>query len=218
MAIMQKDYVVLLHGMAVNSLYMLRLEKALSKEGYQIINMDYPSRKSTISDISNMIFKKLNLINKESNLKVHFVGFSMGCLVIRELLGKNELPNVGNIVLIGPPNHGSQVSDFLVNNIFYKAFFGPAGQQLTTNFAKNNPFPSLQHTFGIIAGNVCLDPFSYFILPKENDGKITVESTKLEGMKDHIIIPISHTLMVFSNEVIKQVIYFLKYSHFKHQV
>lgn len=213
---MKKEYVVLLHGLAINTLYMSRLEKALATNGYQTLNIDYPSRKFSISEISKMIFKQLESLSQQMKPKVHFVAFSMGCLVVRELLGKYSIPNVGNIVLIGPPNQGSQVADFFENNILYKSYFGPAGKELTTHYAKNTPFPNLNHPFGIIAGSICLDPISYFLLPQGNDGKVTIDSTKLVGMKDHIVLPISHTLLVFSSTVIKQVIHFLKHRRFNH--
>jgi pimeloyl-ACP methyl ester carboxylesterase len=211
---MKNEIVVLLHGIFRTKRSMRTLEKALIKQGYQVLNMGYPSTKKRITEIASVIFDEMNQISSISEYKIHFVAYSMGCLVVRELLAKHPINNVGNIVMIAPPNQGSEVADFLENNFLYKHFYGPAGMELTTHFARLNPFPRVQHRFGVIAGNVCLDPISYFILPKDNDGKVTIESTKLEGMSDHIVLPCSHTFIIINKVVIEQVKYFLRNGQF----
>ncbi|MBS0290317.1 MAG: hypothetical protein JSS07_09845 [Proteobacteria bacterium] len=213
---MKKEYVVLLHGIARTKRSMHTLEKALLKEGYHVLNIDYPSRKKTITEIAPIIFDEINRLSQEREGMMHFVAYSMGCLILRELLAKYPITNIGNVVLLAPPNQGSEVADFLKDNLLYKHFYGPAGNELTTDFALKNPFPKIQHTFGVIAGNVCLDPISYFILPKDNDGKVTIESTKLEGMSDHIVLPCSHTFIMSNKAAINQVKYFLKNRKFNH--
>lgn len=213
---MKNDIVVLLHGIARTKRSMKTLEKAFLKEGYRVINIGYPSTKKHVHEITPLIYDEINRLSPDVNSKLHFVAYSMGCLVVRELLAQHPLANIGNIVLLAPPNHGSEVADFLKDNFLYKHFYGPAGYELTTHFARQNPFPTIQHTFGVIAGNVCLDPISYFILPKGNDGKVTIESTKLEGMSDHIVLPCSHTFIIYNKTAIEQTSYFLKNRQFNH--
>ena len=212
---MKKEIVVLLHGIARTKRSMYAMEKALLKEDYQVLNIDYPSRKKNIAEITKFIFDKLNRLSQQNENRLHFVAYSMGCLIVRELLAKYPIANIGNIVMLAPPNHGSEVADFLKNNFLYKHFYGPAGLELTTHFATNNPFPKMQYVFGVIAGNICLDPISYFILPKGNDGKVTIESTKLEGMSDHIVLPYSHAFIMMHPTVINQVKFFLRNRRFK---
>lgn len=211
---MKKETVILLHGLARTKRSMSALEKALSKEGYHVLNIDYPSTKKNIAKLSFIIYEKIKKECLERDTKIHFVAYSMGCIIVRQLLTKHQVSNVGNIVLLAPPNHGSEVADYLQNNLLYKYFYGPAGLELTTHTARTNPFPPLQHSFGVIAGNVCLDPLAYFILPKGHDGKVTIESTKLEGMSDHIIVPCSHTFIMRNKAVIEQVLHFLRKGKF----
>ena len=211
-----KETVFLLHGIARTKQSMKKLEKALLQEGYSVVNIDYPSRKHTIAEIADMVFKIVHNVSEKNKGKIHFVCYSMGCLVVRELLAKYDISQVENIVMLGPPNQGSEVADFLKDNFLYKSFYGPAGQELTTAAASKNPSSLLQYSIGIIAGNVCFDPICYFILPKGHDGKVTIESTKLEGMRDHIVLSCSHTFMITNKEAIAQVKYFLKHSRFNH--
>lgn len=196
---------------------MRTIEKALIKEGYEVLNIDYPSRKMPINDIASLIFNQIKKL-PQTNKSIHFVAHSMGCLIVRALLAKNLISNVGNIVFITPPNQGSEVADFLKNNFLYQHFYGPAGSELTTEVARHNPFPKIGYHFGVIAGSVCLDPISYFILPKGNDGKVSIESTKLEGMCDHIVLPCSHSFAIQNNEVIKQIKFFLKKGKFDREI
>lgn len=213
---MKNEIVVLLHGIARTKRSMKALENAFIKDGYRVINIDYPSRKKPIQEIASIIYNELHPFSQETKGKLHFVAYSMGCLVVRELLAKYSFANIGNIVLLAPPNHGSEVADFLKDNFLFKSFYGPAGLQLTTHFALQNPFPKIQHTFGVIAGNACIDPLSYLLLPSGNDGKVTIESTKLEGMRDHIVLPCSHTFIIYNKAAIEQTKYFLRHSQFNH--
>lgn len=213
---MKTETVVLLHGIARTKHSMNAMEKALLKDGYQVLNIDYPSRKKPISELATIILNEINSSPVIGDNKIHFVVYSMGCLILREMLAKSSIINIGNIVMLGPPNHGSEVADFLKNNYIYKHFYGPAGQELTTDYARHTPFPKMRQAFGVIAGNICLDPIAYFILPKGNDGKVTIESTKLEGMTDHIVLPCSHTFLMSNAAVIKQIKYFLKHRTFIH--
>ena len=146
---------------------------------------------------------------------IHFVGYSMGALMVRVLIHKYNYKNLGRVVQLAPPNGGSEVADFLKNFWLYKKIYGPAGQQLITDqSAIKNLFGDVNYELGIIAGNFSIDPISSIIISKENDGKVAVEKTKLEGMKSHIVISASHTFFPSNKEVLKQTLYFLKNGSF----
>lgn len=211
---MSNEAVVLLHGIARTKYSMKAIEKSLIKEGYQVWNIDYPSRKKHIADLATFVFNEITARSQDNNTILHFVVYSTGAIIVRELLAKHTLLAIGNIVMLAPPNQGSEVADFLDKYWLYRYFYGPAGSELTTYHAKSNPFPKMQHTCGVIAGNFCLDPFSYFILPRPHDGKVTIQSTKLEGMTDHIVLPCSHTFIITNKKVIEQIQYFLKHRKF----
>lgn len=211
---MKKDLVILLHGIARTSRSMRTIEKALVKHGYHVLNIDYPSRKMTISRLSAYVFAQIKAHNIDETTTLHFVSYSMGCLVLRELLANHPINVKGKIIFLGPPNHGSEVADFLKNYFLYRWIYGPAGQELTTTHAKKKPFAPMRHPFGVIAGSLCLDPICYFMLPKPHDGKVSVRSTKLVGMVDHFTLSTSHTFMISSKKVIGYILHFLETGKF----
>lgn len=211
---METEYVILLHGIARTYRSMQKIEQALTKSGYRVLNIDYPARKKTIHECAAWVYPKVRAFAEGAPGKIHFVTHSMGGLVVRELLGNFHLTALGRIVMIAPPNHGSEVADCVKNWFFYRQFFGPAGQELTTTFAKTQPFPQLQSSFGVIAGNRCWDPITYFMLPPENDGRVTVKSTELAHMRDHLVVPCTHPFIMKNGDVIKQIHAFLKEGQF----
>jgi pimeloyl-ACP methyl ester carboxylesterase len=215
----QKQTVILLHGIGHSLWNMILIEKTLLNEGYATLNLTYPSLRNDIHTLSGWLGDRLSekRIWEESD-KVHFVTHSMGGLVAGFYLGamKEKIPEgkMGRVVMLGPPHGGSEVADFLHKNILYKFVFGPAGQQLTTTARqqeKITPFYEL----GIIAG--CLNwayPFGLFCIRDVNDGCVSVENTKLTGMKDHIVLPVLHGIMGWSREVHRQVVSFLESGKF----
>lgn len=210
------DYIVILHGIARSSKHMQKLATYLQKDGFDVINLSYPSTTYTIEDLTEIINKEISQRTTEDK-SIHFIGYSMGGLMVRALIHKYNYKNLGKVVQLAPPNHGSEVADFVKNFWPYKKIFGPAGQQLITDqSAVKHLFGEVNYELGIIAGNATIDPFSSAIIPGENDGKVAVERTKLEGMKDHIVIRASHTFFPSNTEVQKQTLYFLKNGNFKH--
>jgi triacylglycerol lipase len=210
------DYVVILHGIARSNKHMQKLATYLQKDGFDVINLSYPSTTYTIEDLTEIINKEISQRTTEDK-QIHFIGYSMGGLMVRALIHKFNYKNLGKVVQLAPPNQGSEVADFVKNFWPYKKIFGPAGQQLITDqSAVKHLFGEVTYELGVIAGNATIDPISSAIIPGENDGKVAVERTKLEGMKEHIIVSASHTFFPSNKEVQKQTLYFLKNGNFKH--
>lgn len=208
------DYVVILHGIARSSKHMQKLANYLQKDGFDIINLDYPSTTYKIEDLTEIINKEISKKITQDK-QIHFVGYSMGGLMVRALIHKYHYKNLGKVVQLAPPNQGSEVADFVKNFWLYKKIYGPAGQQLTTNQSSiKHLFGEVDYELGIIAGNATIDPISSLIIFGEDDGKVAVEKTKLEGMKDHIVVSASHTFFPSNKEVQKQTLYFLRNGRF----
>jgi pimeloyl-ACP methyl ester carboxylesterase len=206
--------IILLHGIGKNSSSLKGLKTYLNEEDFSVLNINYPSTKYPIEELSNILHNKIHCEIKKYKM-VSFVCFSMGGLVIRAYCHKYKIPNLGKVVMIGSPNKGSEVADFFKNNIIYKKFFGPAGHQLSTNQQYLAPLlGNLNCEFGIIAGNLSLDFYYFLFKGAANDGKVSVKSTKLENMNDHIVIKVPHWYMPRSKTVWKLVLNFLKYSKF----
>lgn len=208
--------VVVLHGIFRTKFSMRSLAKYLEKEKFKVLNLGYKSTKYPIEELIEIIHPAIADFNQKNNFeKLHFVGYSMGALLIRAYL-KNYLPkNLGRVVMIGPPNQGSEVADRIQNFFFYKWLYGPAGQQLITNQESfKKMFAEINCELGIIAGNKSLDPISSKIIGIANDGKVSIESTKLAEMKEHIIVPVNHTFFPENRKVKELTSCFLKNGKF----
>ncbi len=218
------DYVILLHALAKGSRSMRKIERDLNDEGYTVINLSYPSTKHSIEDLSEKyLAKAIKKLCTDKKKKIHFVTYSLGGIIVRQYLQNHHKLNIDKIVMIAPPNKGSEVVDFMKSNFLFKPFFhwffGPAGQQLGTkkssyvNSALEN---TIHHEIGVIAGDSCINPFTPFLIKGPNDGRISVKNTKIKNMKDHIVIHSPHCFIASNDECIKQVSYFLSYGLFYH--
>lgn len=210
------DYIVLLHGIGRTKVTMLPLAGYLSWKGYNVINVDYASRKKPIEELVGDIHKVLEARHLDPSRKVNFVGYSLGGLVIRAYLSKHRPANLGSVVMIGTPNQGSEVADFLKDYSVYKKYFGPAGQQLTTDQQEiRGLLGDIDYDVGVIAGRLSIDPVSsLLIIPGSNDGKVSVERTKVSNMKDHIVLNTTHTFMINNPVVMKQARHFIEHGSF----
>lgn len=209
------DYVVILHGIARSSNHMEKMEKYLLKQGYDAINIDYPSTDYTLESLIYLVHQDISKKLTEDKT-VHFVGYSMGGILNRAIINKHRPKNLGRVVQLAPPNNGSEVSDFLKENWLYKKVYGPAGQQLTTNQQKiKELFGDIYYDLGIIAGNRTIDPISSSIIPGKDDGRVSIENTKLKGMKDHIVVSVAHPFLPSNKTVQQQTAYFLQNGVFK---
>jgi pimeloyl-ACP methyl ester carboxylesterase len=213
----KSDYVIILHGILLGKWHLSRLAHFLDSHGYEVINLDYPSTKYSMNQLIELINEQIKQKKLDDSRTVHFVGYSLGGLLVRGLIAGYRPNHVGCVVQIGPPNHGSEVADFLkryVNPLFLK-ICGPAGQELVTDISGEH-FSSgvVDYPLGIIAGNASISPFSSWIIPGEDDGKVSVESTKLDGMTDHLVLPVSHIFLPLRSSVHEKVLFFLKKSRF----
>lgn len=210
------ECVVLLHGMARSDNSMTKMEVELEKSGYSVVNFDYPSTQHNIEDIAKYYVPKA-IAQCKPDIKINFVTHSLGGIVLRKYLSENKLVHLGRVVMLGPPNKGSEVVDKLKNIPGFKFINGPAGLELGTGKdSVPNSLVGVSYPVGVIAGSSTINPILSQMLPNPDDGKVSVENTKLDGMTDHIVMPVSHPFLMRNNEVIQQVKYFLKKGKFQH--
>ena len=210
----QKENIVLVHGYARSSSAMWKLEDRLKSDGFHTINIDYPSFCTTLEEVKKEVYQQIQDCCSKSKTKVHFVGHSLGGLLIRSFLGENKIENLGNVVNMGSPNKGTPVVEHLKDSWLFKKF-GNVAKELShkgSNFLSSLKKPA--YNLGIIAGRMHNPKYEH-ILKGEDDGVVTVESTKVEGMKDFIVIDANHASMRYNKDVAYQTIYFLKNSMFK---
>lgn len=211
------ECVILLHGLARSANSMLLMEWRLKRAGYHVVNLDYPSKDATIEELSNSAIPAA-LYKCRSARKVHFVTHSMGGILLRYYMAHaSQVPGrLGRTVMLAPPNKGTEVVDQMNDVPGFEFWNGVAGMQLGTGPdslpAKLGP---VRFPVGIIAGDQTMNPLLSSLIEGANDGKVSVQSTKVDGMADHIVLHVTHTFMMNNPKVYEQVEYFLKYGAFK---
>jgi len=213
------ECVILLHGLARTSSSMKILQKSLSKKGYSVVNIDYPSRQLPIAELASLAIEEGILKSQQLQCKkIHFVTHSLGGILVRQYTQTKTIPDLHRVVMLGPPNKGSEVVDRLKNLPGYTQIHGPAGLELGT---ADEDIPKqlgpVNFELGIIAGKLSINPILSSIIPGQDDGKVSVESTKIQGMKDFITLPTTHTFMMWNSESIHQTQYFLQHGLFDHK-
>ena len=212
------DCVILLHGLARSETSMTTLAEALVEAEFSPVNYHYPSTTRPIAELAEQAISASLSQCPDTAGQIHFVTHSMGGIIVRQYLKDKAINKLGRVVMLGPPNKGSQVVDNLGNMPGFKFINGPAGMELGTGklSVPNNLGPA-NFELGIIAGTRSINLILSSFLPNPNDGKVSVENTKLEGMADHISLPVTHPFMMKNAIVIKQVIYFLRHGSFNHR-
>lgn len=207
-----QECVVLLHGLARTSLSMNKLEEALTRENYTVANIDYPSREKRVEDLAELAVKAgLDQCRKESASPVNIVTHSLGGILVRQYLKEHKMSDLKRVVMLGPPNAGSELVDKLRDVAVFNAVNGPAASQIGTS---SHDIPAtlgpVNFELGVIAGTRSVNPVLSTVLPDPDDGKVSVESAKIKGMCAFIELPVTHTFMMRNDEAIRQVLYFLE--------
>jgi len=196
---------------------MVPLEKALQNSGFTVVNVDYPSRKLPIEELSPLVVRG-GMDSCPEATKIHFVTHSLGGILVRYYFEDNSIQEMGRVVMIAPPNQGSEVVDNLRNFPGFKMLNGPAGLQLGTD-EESIPLNlgPVDYEVGVIAGTRTFNPILSLFLPNPDDGKVSLERTKVEGMADFITVPHSHPFIMSAPDVISQALAFIKTGHFVHE-
>ncbi len=214
----EDECVVLLHGLGRTRRSMGRLEEYLSSRGYRTVNYGYPSRGETVEHVAEVrIPEAIAQCRQSRPAKIHFVTHSLGGIVVRQYLQANSLPEGSRLVMLAPPNGGSEGVDYFMKVFLYRWITGPAGQQMGTSFESiPNRLKPIDTEVGIIAGNRSLNPLFSALIPGPDDGRVSVERAKLEEMADFLVIPSSHSFIMRKQAVMKQVVHFLERGRFNH--
>ena len=210
------DGVILLHGIARRSRSLAGLERHLRSAGYATLNLDYPARRTGLQQIAAGLHQPIARFADGLEGRLHFVTHSMGGLVVRAYIAQHRPEALGHVVMLAPPNEGSEIADLLQRNPLYRAFFGPAGAELVT--ARPDGLRQLlgeiDYPLGVIAGDRSLYPLSSLLLPRPNDGRVSVARTQVAGMSDHLTLHATHPLIMRNREAVQQTLHFLQHGRF----
>ena len=213
------EAVILLHGLGRTSRSMRAMSEALETRGYRVTSFDYPSGTESVDRLARRLDGLLETCCKRAPVaRIHFVTHSLGGIVVRYYLATSALPRLGRVVMISPPNAGSELVDAL-ESIGLDRATGPSGARLGTDpQSLPNTLPPVDFELGVITGDVSLNPFFSWLIPGDDDGKVSVESAKTDGMSDFLVVPHSHTFIMASDVVIEQTGAFLRDGAFRREV
>jgi pimeloyl-ACP methyl ester carboxylesterase len=200
--------VILVHGILRSSKSCATLAGHLRGCGWEAFPFDYPSTQESIRDAAEYLHSVIERLDEIDEL--HFVGHSLGGLVIRAWFAAHDDPRVQRTVMLGTPNHGAELADMLRKNLLFRAVFGPAGQQLVTDAGGLIPqLPAPRGEFAVIAGARGTPDGWNPLISGDDDGTVSVESTQLTGMSDFATVRTLHTNLLASTEVAVMVERFL---------
>ena len=208
--------VVLLHGLGRSPRVMSPLASDLARAGYRVHNLDYPSTRATPDELVEYLHREISACCAWSG-RVHFVTHSLGGVLVRAYLAAHPMPQLGRVVMLAPPNHGSEYVDVAGDWRLFRVVLGPTAAQLgTAATSLPNRLPRADFEVGVIAGNGSINPLGGALIPGASDGTVSLVSTRLDGMSDWIVLPVSHTFIMRNAETTRQTLEFLREGHFAH--
>jgi pimeloyl-ACP methyl ester carboxylesterase len=210
--------VVLLHGLGRTHRSMQPMGNVLEDAGFQVENIGYPSTDHPFDALVDIVAAKLKACCLKNDTRVNFVTHSMGGIILRAYVEESGASNIGRVVMLSPPNRGSELVDELREFFLFRWVTGPAGLELGTDPGSvPSRLGAVDFELGVITGDGTLNPFYSWLVPGEDDGKVSVERARVDGMADFIVLPHSHSFIMNSGEVIGQTIHFLRHGRFDHE-
>lgn len=190
-----REIVVLVHGMGRTRLSMMPLEWALEREGFEVLNWNYSSTCCTIAEPGDQLNERLRETSVAEGREVHFVGHSLGNIVIRWALANEPPVAVGRVVMLAPPNRGSEAADR------YSPWLGWILK----------PLPELTTAEGSTARRLLLPPgVEVGIIAGRYDGKVSAAEARLVGQRAHAMVPTGHSFLMLRQDVLRLVLTFLR--------
>ena len=215
----EREAVVLLHGHSRSSSSMKPMARHLTDHGYRVFNIEYPSRRGDMETLVNkFLAHELSMRSLSSFSRVHVVTHSMGGLLIRAYLDQHDLPGLGRVVMLSPPNQGSEIVDRWSSCSVFRWWMGPGGLELgTSSMHLPQQLSSVDYPVGVITGSRSLNWILSMQIPGKDDGKVSINNAKLSGMKDFKVLPVTHPYIMKNKSVMNETVHFLKYGRFEQE-
>ena len=212
-----RELVVLVHGLGRSERAMRPLGKRLEAAGYEVHALGYESTEKSPDALVADLGQQLASCCATAE-RLHFVTHSLGGILLRAQLAGRPLAGLGRVVMLAPPNHGSELADFLRRSNLLIALLGPtAGELGTGERSLPNRLPPASFEVGVIAGTDSWNPLGSRMIPGEDDGTVSVASARLDGMRDFLVLPVSHTAILRSGAAADQTLTFLRTGQFQRE-
>jgi pimeloyl-ACP methyl ester carboxylesterase len=212
MDIDKNEAVVLFHGLGLHAFFMRRISAFLKKDGYDVCNIDYPSRRDTIERMTVHLYNLLEEKKLDGYKSVHFIGHSLGGVLVRNLLYRYRFHNQGKVIALAPPNKGSVLVDIFKGYAPVRWYFGPAFLELGSGSVFLEQLAYIPDNYYVIAGNRSKGTLFGFLFNEVNDGAVSVEDSIAEGMirSHHSVLPVTHFTILYNKKVIDKILEVLK--------
>ncbi|MCE9602890.1 MAG: hypothetical protein K8S21_11855 [Gemmatimonadetes bacterium] len=190
------ELVVLAHGMGRTPVSMAPLRRALEAEGYEVMSFRYSSYCCTIAEIGERLRRELAATIGPQHTRVHFVGHSLGNIVIRYVLTRDTLPpRVGRVVMLAPPNQGAHAANTFAPIVGW--LLRPVSELGSDSASTVRRLPRVKDvTIGVIAGR--------------DDRTVKIPETHLAEESAHLVVGGGHSFIMSRRDVKEQVIVFLR--------
>lgn len=191
--------VILIHGLLQSSRCMTSMAASFKDAGYTPIEFDYPSTQVTIPEAARYLDKLIKSLDGID--EINFVTHSMGGLVVRAWSLEYDDPRLRRMVMLGTPNQGAELADITHQYWILRTAAGPGARQLGTRpngLIPKLPLPKCE--FAVIAGSSGTPAGWNPLIPGDDDGTVTVESTKLPGAADFVTVRTLHSRLLWDEE------------------
>jgi triacylglycerol lipase len=209
------ESVIFVHGLGRSPSSMKTLASRVEEAGYKVINFGYPSTSESIEALTTRLEAEVERFCGEERAGVHFVTHSMGGVLVRSYLSSRDEPHEGRVVMLSPPNQGSEIIDAFADSSLLRSLLGPAGMKLGTGeegIAKE--LGPVRFSLGVITGDRSLSPLGSWLIPGPDDGKVAVGRASVDGAVDFKVIHATHTFIMNRKDVAEEVLHFLEHSQF----
>lgn len=210
------DTVVLVHGLGRTPASMVVLGARLEGAGFRVVNFGYPSTSEEMETLVDSLDGAVSKCCDHGDGTVHFVTHSMGGILVRSYLSERDAPFNGRVVMLSPPNQGSEVIDAFGDSLLLEVILGPAGARLGTDSTGIvNELGPVDYRLGIITGDRSINPIGSWLIPGPDDGKVSIERARLVGAADFLVVPATHTFIMNRSDVASEVVHFLREGVFR---
>ena len=210
------ESVVVVHGLGRSPASMRLLVSRIEDAGYSVINFGYPSREEPIEELAALLGAEVEESFGEESGSVHFVTHSMGGVLVRSYLAQQPKPHSGRVVMLSPPNQGSEIIDAFADSELLRALLGPAGMELGTGSGGvASELGPVRYSLGVITGDRSLSLLGSWLIPGPDDGKVAVDRAAVEGSADFKVVHATHTFIMNRKDVAEDVVHFLENGKFQ---